>query len=86
MNDDHGLFARLATARARREQEVAGFLAALTEGREPTAEQQQAYTAAGRAERIRCRSLARDGLLGPLAQAEQLIADAYEQDRRGHAA
>jgi hypothetical protein len=79
VNGDQGLFSRLAAAQARREQEVAGFLAALVEGREPTAEQQRAYTVAGHAERMLRRRWAREGRLGPAAQAEQLLADAYEE-------
>lgn len=74
-------FAYLAEIQARLDAGLDGFLAALTEDRRPARAQQRAYDAAGRAERMLCRRLAREGLLGPVAEAEQLAADAYEMRR-----
>jgi LmbE family N-acetylglucosaminyl deacetylase len=79
MTDNHSLLARLAACRAHQEQEAAGFCAALAAGREPTPEQQRAYTTAGHFERMKRRRWAREGRLGPVAQAEQLLADAQER-------
>lgn len=84
MSDDRqGLFARLAAAQARRDAEVDGFLAALAQSLEPTAEQRRAYDAAAHGERMLRRRFAREGRLGPIAEAEQLIADIHEE-RRWH--